>query len=275
MGPQELYELWERQSWSAYGIDLTCDQAEWAAMDAGERGEIAQALAAFFVGEERVTTQFSGLLMAYETQSEEAFLATQHVDEARHAQFFDRFYRQVVGIDDDFEHRLARARENVSDEFVRVFDDELVAAGRELVADPSDKGAKVDFITTYHMLIEGTMGLSGQSFITRALESRGVLPGLTEGFRRIATDEHRHVAYGTWYLQRAAGDARMRRRIIARLAALLPLAQRALVPPGVDVAHGTLLGERYEEINGAAFTALSRRMKILGIDLDRFARRDV
>jgi ribonucleoside-diphosphate reductase beta chain len=33
-----------------------------------------------------VTTQFSGLVMAYEDQSEEAFLTTQQVDEARHAQ---------------------------------------------------------------------------------------------------------------------------------------------------------------------------------------------
>ena len=32
----------------------------------------------------------------------------------------------------------------------------------------------------------------------------GVLPGFLEGFRRISQDEHRHVAYGTWYLQRKA-----------------------------------------------------------------------
>ena len=37
-----------------------------------------------------MTTQFSGLVMAYENEQEEAFLTTQQVDEARHMQFFDR-----------------------------------------------------------------------------------------------------------------------------------------------------------------------------------------
>ena len=55
-------------------------------------------LSAFFIGEERVTTQFSGLVMAYEDEQEEAFLTTQQVDEARHMQFFDRFYREVAGV---------------------------------------------------------------------------------------------------------------------------------------------------------------------------------
>ena len=56
-------------------------------------------LSSFFVGEERVTTQFSGLVMAYEDEQEEAFLTTQQVDEARHMQFFDRWFREVAGID--------------------------------------------------------------------------------------------------------------------------------------------------------------------------------
>ena len=46
--------------------------------------------------------------MAYDDEQEEAFLTTQQVDEARHMQFFDRFYREVVGIDDaDIQSRLA------------------------------------------------------------------------------------------------------------------------------------------------------------------------
>ena len=52
------------------------------------------------IGEERVTTQFSGLVMAYEDESEESFLTTQQVDEARHAVFFKRFMHEVVGVGD-------------------------------------------------------------------------------------------------------------------------------------------------------------------------------
>ena len=64
-----------------------------------QKDEHLWGLSSFFVGEERVTTQFSGLVMAYEDEQEEAFLATQQVDEARHMQFFDRYYREVLGID--------------------------------------------------------------------------------------------------------------------------------------------------------------------------------
>ncbi len=68
-------------------------------MDDDLRRSLSWNLSSFFIGEERVTTQFSGLVMAYESQSEEAFLLTQQVDEARHAQHFNRFYEQVLGLD--------------------------------------------------------------------------------------------------------------------------------------------------------------------------------
>jgi len=267
MTPQQLYELWERQPWSAHAIDLERDKADWAALAPADRRDIAWSLASFYVGEERVTTQFSGLVMAYESQSEEAFLTTQQVDEARHAQHFDRFFDQVLRTDDTFEARLEHARAGLSADFVTLFDGHLVDAGRALVADPGDVEAKVDFVVTYHMAIEGTLALTGQHFITRALEERGILPGFVEGFRRVATDEHRHVAYGTWFLQQKAGDPGLRRRIAERLIALLPVTAGVLVPPGADPERWTLLGYGADEINHFAFTALTRRLKVIGVDI--------
>jgi ribonucleoside-diphosphate reductase beta chain len=267
MTPQQLYELWERQPWSAHAIDLGRDREDWAAMDPAARDDAAWSLASFFLGEERVTTQFSGLVMAYETQGEEAFLTTQQVDEARHAQHFDRFYAQVVGQDGTFEARLEHARACVGRPFRQLFDEELVAAGRRLVADPRDLEAKVDFVVLYHMVIEGTLALTGQHFITRSFEERGILPGFTEGFRNVSRDEHRHVAYGTWFLREKAADPGLRRRMADRLLELLPIAALVLVPPGADPESWSLMGYGSDEITGFAFTALDRRLKIIGIDL--------
>jgi ribonucleoside-diphosphate reductase beta chain len=267
MDPQALYELWERQSWSAHAIDLTRDKADWLALTPDDRRQIAWSLSSFFVGEERVTTQFSGLVMAYETQSEEAFLTTQQVDEARHAQHFNRFYEQVLGLDETYERRLERARRDVSPDFVKLFDGYLVDSARALIADPADLEAKVDFVTTYHMVIEGTLALTGQHFITRAFEERAILPGFTEGFRRISADEHRHIAYGTWFLQQKAADPAIRRRIGDRLLELLPTTAGVLVPPGADPQNWSLLGFGADEINGFAFSALDRRLKLIGVDL--------
>ena len=49
----------------------------------------------------------------------------------------------------------------------------LVDANRRLLANPSDMEAKVDFVTTYHMVIEGTLALTGQDTLTRVFEGAG------------------------------------------------------------------------------------------------------
>ena len=271
MTPQQLYELWERQNWSSHTIDFAQDRLDWEQMDGELRGRLAWNLSSFFIGEERVTTQFSGLVMSYESQSEEAFLATQQVDEARHAQHFNRFYEQVLGIDGSFEDRLERARADLSPAFIEMFDGVLVEWGARLVADPADLEAKVDFVTLYHMIIEGTLALTGQWLLTDYMERHSILPGWVEGFKLISQDEHRHVAYGTWFLREKAKDAALRRRIAARVAELIPLAAAVLVPSGADPEDYVILDYTMEETNSFAFNALRRRLKVIGIDLATLA----
>jgi len=271
MTPQQLYELWERQNWQSHTIDLTRDRQDWASMDADLRGRLAWNLSSFFVGEERVTTQFSGLVMAYESQSEEAFLATQQVDEARHAQHFNRFYEQVLAIDGTFEDRLQQARGDLNDAFIEMFDGVLVDWGQRLIENPRDIEAKVDFITLYHMIIEGTLALTGQYFLTDFMERKQILPGWVEGFKLISQDEHRHVAYGTWFLREKASDPALKQRIAERLVELIPLASGVLVPKGADPDDYTILDYTMEETNTFAFNALNRRLKVIGIEVSNLA----
>jgi len=271
MTPQQLYELWERQNWQSHTIDFTRDREDWAAMDSELRRQLSWNLSSFFIGEERVTTQFSGLVMAYESQSEEAFLTTQQVDEARHAQHFNNFYEQVLGIDGTFEDRLGQARRDLNRAFVEMFDGVLVDWGRRLVENPGDIEAKVDFVVLYHMIIEGTLALTGQWFLTDYMERKGILPGWVEGFRLISQDEHRHVAYGTWFLREKAADEGLRRRIAERLVELIPLASAVLVPKGADPDDYAILDYSMEETNTFAFNALNRRLKVIGVDIASLA----
>jgi ribonucleoside-diphosphate reductase beta chain len=269
MDPQQLYELWERQQWQSQAIDLERDKEQWAAMPEEQKDEHLWGLSSFFVGEERVTTQFSGLVMAYENEQEEAFLTTQQVDEARHMQFFDRYYREVLGVDHEFiQDRLAAVRVHVTDSFVELFDLHLVKAGERLIADPSDMDAKVDFVTAYHMVIEGTLALTGQHFMLDFYEKNELLPGFQEGFGNIARDEHRHVAYGTWFLQQKCADPRMRVRVQATLNELLPIAAGVLVPKGYALGDDyEFFGYSSQEQAVFAYSALSRRLKVVGVPL--------
>src|SRR5271169_2040538 len=271
MTPQQLYELWERQNWQSHTIDLSQDRRDWQQMDEDLRRRLSWNLSSFFIGEERVTTQFSGLVMAYESQSEEAFLVSQQVDEARHAQHFNRFYEQVLGLDGTFEDRLAQARNDLNAAFIEMFDGVLVDWGQRLIENPRDIEAKVDFVTLYHMIIEGTLALTGQWFLTDYMERHNILPGWVEGFRLIPQDEHRHVAYGTWFLREKAKDPVLKERIIGRLAELIPLATGVLVPAGADPNDYTMLDYTMEETNTFAFNALGRRLKVIGIDMASLA----
>jgi ribonucleoside-diphosphate reductase beta chain len=143
-----------------------------------------------------------------------------------------------------------------------------VDACNRLLEDHSDIEAKVDFVTTYHLVIEGTLALTGQNYITGYCEKHDVLPGFIEGFKLISQDEHRHVAYGTWFLQQKARDAALARRIQDCLVELLPLAAGVFVPPGMQLGDDyDILGYSSDEVNAYAFRALSRRLKVIGVGL--------
>jgi ribonucleoside-diphosphate reductase beta chain len=268
--PQELYELWERQHWLSQDIDFSKDIEDYAGLSDEQKDMLLWNLSSFFVGEERVTTQFSGLVMAYDDEQEEAFLATQQVDEARHVQHFDRFYREVVGLhEENISDRIQHVREHLNDAFKVLFDESLVQAGNALIQNPRDRGAKVDFMTIYHMVIEGVLALTGQNFITEYLETEDILPGFLEGFKKISQDEHRHVAYGTWYLKQSAGqDEALADRMRAKLQELIPIAAGVFVPPGHDPSEPwEILGYHSDVVNEFAFNALTRRLKAIGVPL--------
>jgi ribonucleoside-diphosphate reductase beta chain len=272
MTPLELYRLWERQNWVSHEIDLDQDRRDWETMDEELREEMLWGLSAFFVGEERVTNQFSGLVLAAGDKNEEAFLLTQQVDEARHAQHFNRLYEEVFRFDGSFEDRLEQARRDLTPSYFQLFDGYLVDSHQALLSNPADIAAKVDFVTTYHMVIEGTLALTGQYFQTDNLERRGILPGHLQAFNLISRDEHRHVAWGTWFLQQQARDPELARRIQDKLLETLPAAAGVLVPPGFQLGDDyEYLGYSAQQMNEFAFTALSRRLKVIGVGLPAVA----
>jgi hypothetical protein len=48
------------------------------------------------VAEERISTQFCGLVLAQDDEEEGSYLSTQLVDEVRHMQFYARFQDEVI-----------------------------------------------------------------------------------------------------------------------------------------------------------------------------------
>jgi ribonucleoside-diphosphate reductase beta chain len=121
----------------------------------------------------------------------------------RHMQFYARFQNEVIADPAAIGSHVARAREVLGAPFRKVFDEALVNAHDRLRADPRNREAKVDFVTVYHMIIEGTLGITASHFLLDFLSGRGVLPGFVDGYGKIAADEQRHIAWGTYFLRSA------------------------------------------------------------------------
>jgi ribonucleoside-diphosphate reductase beta chain len=267
--PQTLYRRWEDQQWSPFDVDLSTDKEQWPGLSAGDRRLIYWALSSLMVAEERITTKFSGLVGAEASEEETTFLATQQVDEARHMQFYARFQDEVVASPDAIAGHVAKAREQLSPAFREIFDVALVQAHERLVASHADPEAKVAFVTIYHQVLEGTLGLTSYKFVTDYLTREGLLPGFVEGYSKIHHDEQRHIGYGTWFLRQAIeANPGLGDTVRATLRELLPAVAEALTPPEREGTDWDALGASGEEIRDFAVGGLGRRLAIVGVPLD-------
>ncbi len=266
--PQTLYRHWEDAQWTPFAIDLDRDREQWQEMDGEDRGLIFWVLSSLMVAEERITTKFSGLVGAYGSEEEVTFLTTQQVDEARHMQFYARFQDEVIADPAAIATHIARAREQVSPAFGKIFDEALVEAHQRLLAKPADAEAKVRFVTLYHQILEGTLGLTSFNFVTAYLEREGLLPGFVEGYSKIHHDEQRHIGYGTWYLRQAIAETpALAETVRATLRELLPMVSESLTPPERGGTDWDALGASAEEIRNFAIEGLTRRLNIIDVQL--------
>ena len=266
--PQTLYRHWEDSQWSPFTIDLTRDREQWERMEEGDRALVYWALSSLMVAEERITTKFSGLVGAHGSEEEATFLSTQQVDEARHMQFYARFRDEVIASPESIAAHVEAAREQVSDAFRHIFDEELVDAHEKLVAAPDDLAAKVRFVTIYHLLLESTLGLTSFRFITEYLEEQELLPGFVDGYSKIHHDETRHIGYGVWLLRETIreqpGEADTVRQTLRDL---LPSVADALGGAGEDGPDIERLGVGTDEVRQFALDGLTRRLDIIGVPL--------
>jgi ribonucleoside-diphosphate reductase beta chain len=266
--PQTLYRRWEDSQWSPFAVDLTTDESQWGALVDEQRGLVYYVLSSLMVAEERITTKFSGLVGAHGTEEEATFLATQQVDEARHMQFYARFQDEVIAVPDVIGAHVARAREQVSDAFRHIFDVALVEAHEQLVAAPADLAAKVRFVTLYHQVLEGTLGLTSFKFITDYLNREGLLPGFVEGYSLIHHDETRHIGYGVWFLRETVRDHPEQADVVRQtLRDLLPSVADSLKLPG-DGDASSVLGVSEDDLRQFALGGLTRRLSIIGVPLE-------
>jgi len=264
----QLYQLWERQQWATQDIDFSRDREQWEGFSRQERYVRMYGLSSFFVGEQRVAAELGPIMRAVPDEDMRIFLGTQIADEARHVAFFDRFYAEVGVLEsDDLAGRLAETSEHVNRNFEKVFDELLRQRVDRLAVEPEDTEALVEAVTIYHMVVEGMLALTGQHFIIDYNERMGTLPGFVEGFTNVARDEHRHVAFGARFLRdMTRRDPAYEQTIQRTLAEVAPFADGVLKPPWApEDEDQVVMGASVNQVRQFALTALSRRLKVIGL----------
>jgi ribonucleoside-diphosphate reductase beta chain len=269
---KKLFMRWQRQQWSTEDFDFTEDAKQWADPDLitqEERDFLLFGFSQFFLGEERVTVELLPFALATRDHEAQAFLTTQISDEAKHMVFFDRFYREVLGMKaSSITEMLATQRHNVNEQWEELFDGILHECAERLRKDPNDFAALVRGITVYMIVIEGTLALTGARFIIRNLKEREWFPGFTAGFTAVNRDESRHVGFGVKFLADAIkADPANARVIEDTLKETLPVATLVFVPPGVEDPYN-FSTPFYEskEVFEYSLKALSKKLAAMGMD---------
>src|SRR5207248_6705358 len=152
----QLYRLWERQQWATQDLDFTKDREDWWSFPDEERYQRMYGLSSFFIGEQKVADELGPIMRACPEEEMRIFLCTQIADEARHVEFFNRFYEEVGVLESHtLQERLEETSAHLNPQFNVLFDEMLKSRVDALGRDPSDLEKLVEAITIYHMIIEG------------------------------------------------------------------------------------------------------------------------
>jgi ribonucleoside-diphosphate reductase beta chain len=283
--PLDLYHRWENQNWSTQDLDFTEDRQHWESMTgvfAGFREELQRSFTLFFVGEQAVTDTLSPLVHAAPDEQSRIFLSTQLVDEARHSVFFSRFFADVIGIRGGLSEALSGVKDKVVGAFRTIFDEDLVRAVDAVRRNPADYGAWIEGITTYHLVIEGMLALTGQKYLLGVVRELGILPAFYTGFTAVARDESRHVNYGVRALLEAGlKEPKNLERVGSTIFKLLEPACFIVAAPdrrfavGPEESPPNLRINPYE-VRAFSLNSLNKRLRVVGLPeatLDEIVRR--
>jgi 1,2-phenylacetyl-CoA epoxidase catalytic subunit len=212
---EDLYERWEHSNWSATAIDFTRDRDGWAALSDVQRRSALWIYSMFFYGEDSVTDNLSPYIDAAPKEEQKYFLASQQVDEARHAVFFHRFFKEVIGAGDSIASTLAYTEAELSWGYRGVFD-RLDRMADDLRRDRSlPNFARA--IALYHMIVEATLAQPGQHYIEDYFADAGTMPGFSEGMANVSRDEQRHIGFGVKVLADCFAESEECKEAVAEL----------------------------------------------------------
>ncbi len=236
----DLYSRAIKQAWNPDELDFSADRREWRSLSPETRRRRVWGLRLFFDGEERVASILAPFVWASPTKEVEAFAATQLADEVRHTVFFERYWREVIGTSaPDLGSLIDEIRPTESPAYQQIFYDWLPGVARRLASDPQDLEGTVEFVTLYHLVVEGALFLTGMRYLLEGARRWGRTWGFYKGFTATTRDESRHVLFGVRFLRDmvARDPARFAPIVRRTVDKALPLIEGTIKPAGAPISR--------------------------------------
>jgi ribonucleoside-diphosphate reductase beta chain len=201
-------------TWDPATIDLSQDKTDFVSLDENLKGYLIHFCTGFLDAEENVALKFCPWVMLGASTEQQAFLSTQLLEEFKHTEFFMRYFKEVFGLE-----RIAGVKNTVQQKL----DDRVKKMLAALEQGPEEReAALVEGLTHYQGIIEGVQAMTGYEVYEVVYGSKGLLPGLGEGFTRIKEDEGRHVGFGLRMLKLFARNPKHAKNIRALYDEYLP-----------------------------------------------------
>ncbi len=203
--PRQLYSMAKKQgTWDPEDIPVAEDKPYWEQLTAGQREQLLKICALFYEGEVSVADTLAWFMLGFEEADRRAFMSTQIIEEVKHAEFFERYLREVVGEVNTSAYLVPVYRGVLLDELR----ERGQAIGRAALGGDKAELERVLVLGVAHYMgvVEGLLAVSGYEYFEEMLGSRGIFPRLLEGIRLIRADEGRHLTHGMDFLrQKTAG----------------------------------------------------------------------
>jgi 1,2-phenylacetyl-CoA epoxidase catalytic subunit len=264
---EDLYKRWEQANWSAYDIDLSADRDGWESLTEIQRRSALWTYSMFLYGEDSVADNLSPYIDAAPKEEQKYFLATQQVDEARHAVFFHRFFKEVIGAGDSISSTLAYTEAQLGWGYRNVFDrlDRMAADLRQDRSLPNFARA----IALYHMVVEATLAQPGQHFIEDFFAKAGTMPGFSEGMSNVSRDEQRHIGFGVKVLAELFAQSEECKHAVAELLReVMPYSLAVFTPPNWDLEYTRCYGFELEDIYAFGMRSVRTKWRATGYPLE-------
>ncbi|MFB6178463.1 MAG: ribonucleoside-diphosphate reductase [Halorientalis sp.] len=187
--------------------------------------ELRQALARFGAGEEAVTEDLMPLALVLEDINDQMFISSQIYEEAKHTQFFDRYWREVidpVAEHHGFEITAPTDQRYFPEGYIELFDKTEAAMHKLLEEDTPEN--RVEAYCHYHLTVESVLAQTGYYGFESTFSDRGSdevalrelpeLEALVEGVSNIRSDEGRHVGFGMQKVRTAVQSGEVDEQVV-------------------------------------------------------------